>query len=86
MNASDLNLPELREQVSVFWEMPSNINTPIDTKESDDLLTRLLVMGIELKLQSVVRAVDEHIPRLEMLLGKKINEHLGFYGKLVSFG
>ena len=43
-------------------------------------------MGIELKLKSVIKAVDEQIPSLEKLIGKKINEHLGFSGKLTCFG
>lgn len=44
------------------------------------------MMGLELNLKSVKRAFNEQIPRLETMLGKKLNQHLGFYGKLMSFG
>ena len=52
------------------------------TLQSDDFLARLLKQGLDLKLEQIQWLVNERIPILEEWMGKKINEHLGFYGEL----
>jgi hypothetical protein len=86
MGELDPNRLNLGKHTSDSWEMYLNNETPTNSKEPEDFLGKLLVMGIELNLKSVIKAVEELIPSLESLIGKKINEHVGFYGKLTSFG
>ena len=62
----------------------SNVNAA--NSQSDDFLTRLLRLGLDLNLKSIQSAVDDYIPILEKLMGKKLNEHIGFYGNLSSYG
>ena len=45
-----------------------------------DFLARILETGVYLKLQKILLAVNERIPRLEDLIGKKINDHLCWFG------
>ena len=50
--------------------------------QTEDFLAHLLQMGLDLKLDLIQKAVNQHIPTLEGRMGKKINEHLGWYGGL----
>ena len=50
--------------------------------QTEDFLAHLLQMGLDLKVDPIQKAVNQHIPTLERRMGKKINEHLGWYGGL----
>ena len=53
-----------------------NVTTP----QPVDFLAGILETGVYLKLQKILLAVNERIPRLEDLMGRKINDHLGWFG------
>ena len=45
-----------------------------------DFLARILQMGVCLNLEKILLAVNQRIPILEDLMGRKINDHLGWFG------